>query len=172
MEAIFERKSIRKYTAQPVEQEKINLILKAGMSGPTAVNARPWSFIVITDKEMLVKAADANGRAAQCLKEATLGILVCGDLSRAFSKAPEYWVVDCSIATQNMVLEAQSLGLGSVWLGTWPQEEKMNHQKELFNLPENIVPHSLLAIGYPNDEASVAKEKLIFEEDRVHYNKW
>lgn len=172
LNTIMNRKSVRKYTDQPISRETIEEILKAGMSGPTAVNARPWSFIAVTDEETLSKMADANGRAAQCLKGAKLGILVCGDLERAFSRAPEYWVVDCSIAAQNMVLAAESLGLGSVWLGTWPQSDKIEHQKELFGLPEHIVPHSLLAFGYPDDEAAAKKEKLIWEEDRVHYEKW
>lgn len=170
IDTILNRKSIRKYTDQMIEQEKIDLILKAGMSGPTAVNARPWSFIVVTDKELILKMADANGRSAQCLKEAKLGILICGDTSRAFSRAPEYWIIDCSIATQNMILAAESLGLGSVWLGTWPQLDKIKHQTELFNLPEHIIPHSLIAFGYPADETAAKKEKLIWEENRVHFN--
>ena len=172
LKTIYERKSVRKYTDQAIEKEKMDMILKAGMSGPTAVNARPWSFIAVTDQEMLNKMADANGRAAQCLKGAKLGILICGDLERAFSRAPEYWVVDCSIAGQNMVLAAEELGLGSVWLGTWPQEDKMIRQKELFGLPESIVPHSLIAFGYPDDEVSAQKEKKLWEEDRIHYEKW
>ena len=169
---INNRKSVRKYTDQAIEKSTIDSILKAGMSGPTAVNARPWSFIAVTDSQMLSRMADANGRAAQCLKDAKLGILVCGDLERAFSRAPEYWVVDCSIAAQNMVLAAEELGLGSVWLGTWPQEEKMTNQRETFQLPESIVPHSLIAFGYPDDEVSVQKEKKLWEDDRVHYEKW
>ena len=172
LNTIYERKSVRKYTDQKIDAETIEKILKAGMSGPTAVNARPWCFIVLNEQELLEKAADANGRAAQCLKQAKLGILICGDLQRAFSRAPEYWVVDCAIAGQNMVLAAQSLGLGSVWLGTWPQMDKVERQKELFHLPETIVPHSLIAFGYPDDEVSANKEKKIWEEDRVHYNQW
>ena len=172
VDTILNRKSVRKYTNQVIEQEKIDLILKAAMSGPTAVNARPWSFLVVNEPELLEKMADANGRAAQCLKQAKLGILVCGDLSRAFSRAPEYWVVDCSIAAQNMILCAESIGLGSVWLGTWPQDDKIERQKALFNLPEHIIPHSLIAFGYPDDEAASKKEKTIWEEDRVHVNGW
>lgn len=169
---MINRKSVRKYTDQPIEQDKIELLLKAGMSGPTAVNARPWSFIVVKEQETLHKMADANGHAAQCLKGAKLGILICGDLNRAFSRAPEYWIVDCSIAAQNMILAAENLGLGSVWLGTWPQQDKIEHQRELFDLPEHIVPHSLLSFGYPDDEKANEKEKMIWEEDRVHYGKW
>ncbi len=172
LENILERKSVRKYTDQPIEKEKVELILQAGMSGPTAVNARPWSFIVVDDKEVLAKMADANGRAAGCLKDAALGILICGDLDRAFERAPEYWVIDGAIAGQNMILAARELGIGSVWLGTWPQEGKVANQKELFNLPDSIIPHSIIAFGYPDGDFPDGKSKLNWEEDRVHYNGW
>lgn len=172
IETIKNRKSVRKYTQEKISQEDIHTILEAAMSGPTACNVRPWSFIVVEDKETLCKMADGNGSVAQLLKEAPLGILVCGDLERAIPKAPDYWVIDASIATQNMVLAAEALGLGSCWIGTWPQEEKIQAQKELFNLPDTIIPHSILAIGVPNDEVSKNKTKKLYESDRVHFEKW
>ena len=168
--AIKTRISTRQYTDQPISDEALHTILEAGMSGPSAVNARPWSFIVVRDKEMLSKMADCNGRAAEPLRGAALGILICGDLERAFKPAPDYWVVDGSIAAQNMILAAHAMGIGSVWLGTWPQENKVQAQKELFGLPEHIVPHSIIAFGYPAQEST--KEKLLYEEDRVHFEKW
>ena len=167
---MLERISVRQYTDQPISDEDLHAILTAGMSGPSAVNARPWSFIVVRDKAMLNKMADGNGRAAEPLRGADVGILVCGDLERAFARAPEYWVVDGSIACQNMILAANALGIGSVWLGTWPQEEKIAAQKALFGLPEHIVPHSIIAFGYPAAEST--KEKLLYEEDRVHFEQW
>jgi len=167
---IFDRVSVRQFSDREITDAEVHTILKAGMSGPTAVNARPWSFIVVRDKEMLNKMADVNGRAAEPLRRAKLGILVCGDLERAFPKAPDYWVVDGSIAAQNMILAANALGIGSVWLGTWPQEEKIKGQAALFNLPETQIPHSLIAFGYPLEPST--KEKLLYEEDRVHFEKW
>lgn len=174
LDAIFSRKSIRNFTDKPVSPEDIKTILKAGMSGPTCVNARQWSFIVVENKETLAKMAQANGRPAQPLLGAALGILVCGDLSRAFEPAPDYWVVDGAIAAQNMTLAAHELGIGSVWLGTWPQMDRVQNQRELFALPQEIVPHSILAFGYP-DLSAPAREKAPkpeFEEDRVHFEKW
>lgn len=168
--AIKTRISTRQYSSQPITDEALHIILEAGMSGPTAVNARPWSFIVVRDPEMLNKMADCNGRAAEPLRSAKVGILVCGDLERAFKPAPDYWVVDGSIAAQNMILAAHAMGIGSVWLGTWPQQNKVDGQKALFNLPEHIVPHSIIAFGYPAQEST--KEKLLYEEDRVHFEKW
>lgn len=170
IQAIKERISVRQYSDRDISESELQTILEAGMSGPTAVNARPWSFIVVRDPEMLNKMADHNGRAAEPLRKAKLGILICGDLDRAFSRAPDYWIIDASIAAQNMILAAQAMGIGSVWLGTWPQEEKVKGQSELFHLPESIVPHSIVAFGYPAEPST--KEKLIFEADRVHYEKW
>lgn len=168
--AIKTRISTRQFSGQPITDEALHAILEAGMSGPSAVNARPWSFLVVRDPDMLHKMADANGRAAEPLRGANVGILICGDLERAFKPAPDYWVVDGSIAAQNMILAAHSLGIGSVWLGTWPQENKVQAQRELFKLPETIVPHSIIAFGYPAE--NVSKEKLLYEADRVHFENW
>lgn len=173
MEAIqnlLARISVRQYSDQPITDKALHTILEAGMSGPTAVNARPWSFIVVRDRDMLNRMADGNGRAAEPLRKAALGILICGDLERAFKAAPDYWVVDGSIAAQNMILAANALGIGSVWLGTWPQQNKIDAQKALFDLPEHIIPHSIIAFGYPKED--IHKEKLLYEADRVHFDKW
>lgn len=170
IENMLKRISVRQYSEQEITDEALHTILEAGMSGPTAVNARPWSFIVVRNPEMLCRMADGNGRAAEPLRGAKVGILLCGDLERAFPPAPDYWVVDGSIAVQNMILAANAMGIGSVWLGTWPQQNKIDAQKALFQLPEHIIPHSILALGYPKEESS--KEKQLYEEDRVHFEKW
>ncbi len=162
------RKSTRKFSDRAISAEDIHTILKAGMSGPSATNARPWSFIVVTDRDRLNAMAEANGHAADCLRGAAMGILVCGDLSRAYPTAPDYWIIDASIAAQNMILAANALGIGSVWLGTWPQDFKVKGQAELFNLPENIIPHSIIAFGYP-EEGDTFPERDLYEEDRVRF---
>lgn len=171
MEAILTRRSCRKFTEQPIETEKLHQLLEAAMSGPSCVNARDWSFVVVTDPEMLQKMADANGRPAEPLRKAAAGILVCGDLERAFSGAKDYWVIDGAIAAQNICLAAQELGLGAVWLGTWPQMDRVEAQRKLFALPEQIVPHSIIALGYPETDIT-APRKSRYEEDRVHFNRW
>ena len=167
---IMQRISVRQYSDREISQEALRTILEAGMAGPSCVNARDWSFIIVRDPEKLNKMADANGRPAEPLRGAKLGILVCGDMERAFKGAPDYWIVDGSIAAQNMILAANALGIGSVWLGTWPQPDRVKAQAELFGLPETQIPHSIIAFGYPKEEGR--KEKLIWEEDRVHYEKW
>ena len=168
LEAIMNRKSIRKYTDRPISQEDIMTILKAGMAGPSCVNARDWYFVVTQDSDKLNQMADANGRPAEPLRKAKLGILVCGDLNRAFPRAKDYWVIDASIACQNMILAAEELGIGSVWLGTWPQMERVEAQRKLFDLPEHLVPHSIIAFGWP-DENPDKSEKPEYEPEQVRF---
>lgn len=170
LEAILTRTSIRSFKQEAVSDEKIRTILKAGMSGPSCVNARDWSFVVVRDRERLNQMADANGEPAEPLRGAAFGVLVCGDLQRAFPLAKEYWVIDGSIAAQNMILAAKELGIGSVWLGTWPQMDRVRAQAELFELPKTQVPHSVIAFGYPNE--SPAPKAPEWESDRVHYETW
>lgn len=171
LETILSRHSVREFTQEHISEEALRAILAAGMSGPSCANTRDWSFLVVRDRETLQKMADANDRPAWPLRGADLGILVCGDLTRAFPRAQEYWVVDGAIAAQNMVLAAAALGIGSVWLGTWPQTERVERLRELFSLPDTAVPHSILALGYPDPEAHPSPRPA-YEADRVHFEKW
>jgi len=188
LENIMTRRSIRNYTDQDISDEDLTRILKAGMSGPTCANTRSWTFIVVRERKTLEKMAAANGRAADALKKAKVGILVCGDMERAFKPAPDYWIIDGAIAAQNMILAAHALGIGSIWLGTYPQMERVKGQIKLFNLPESAIPHSIIAFGYPDLQASqnlpmpppdapqpppgFPREKGAFEPKRIHYEKW
>ncbi len=171
LDVIYTRRSIRRFDDRPVEASRIHEILRAGMSGPCCVNAREWEFIVVTDHDKLCSMADANGSPAQLLKKAPAAIMVCANLDRAFRNAPEYWITDCAIAAQNICLAAHALGIGAVWLGTYPQMERVKKQAELFSLPENIVPHSIIALGYPkkNEKFPVRDQ---YEEDKAHFEKW
>ena len=165
MQNILTRRSVRKFADKPIEPDKLHTILEAAMSGPCAVNAREWAFIVVTDREKLAQMAEANGRVARMLNQAAAAILVCGDLDRAFPPAPDFWVIDAAIAAQNMTLAANDLGIGSVWLGPWPAA--------IFQLPETIVPHSILALGYPAEDIDMrAVRPSRYEENRVHVNQW
>lgn len=171
LDAILTRRSTRQFTDQPISQGTLHQILEAAMSGPCCVNARDWSFLVVTDREMLLKMAGANGRPADPLKKAAAGILICGDLDRAFPPAKDYWVIDGAIAAQNICLSAHELGIGTVWLGTWPQMDRVEHQRELFHLPESVIPHSLIALGYPAEDINGPRGSR-YEENRVHWEKW
>lgn len=175
LEAIMTRRSVRNFIQEPVSDAVVRQILEAGMTGPVCVNARDWSFLVTRDPEILGKMADANGRPADPLRRASLGVLVLGDLERAFQPAPDYWIIDGAIAAQNMILAAHALGVGSVWLGTYPQMERVEAQRELFHLPDTVIPHSVIAFGYPGEEKAddrPAMKKGYFEENRVHIDRW
>ncbi len=167
---ILQRRSIRKYTEKPIDAETMHTLLTCAMAGPTSVNSRDWAFVVVDDKALLRELSACNGTSALMLPSAAAAILVCGDLSRAFPVAPDYWVIDGAIATQNIILAANELGIGSVWLGTYPQMERVENVTKLLSLPENIVPHSIVSLGYPDEVKDT--EKRLYEEDRVHFNRW
>lgn len=171
-ETILSRRSVRSFLDKPVEKYLIEKILKAGMSGPSACNKRPWQFLVVEDKDTLAKMAKVCGAAGKPLLGAACAILICGDMEKTFRRAPEYWVVDGAIAGQNMILTAANFGIGSVWLGTWPQKEKIEGEAQLFNLPEGIVPHSVIAFGYAADKGDPAWTTVGYEKDKVHWEKW
>ncbi len=161
IETIMNRRSIREYSQKHISDEELDTILAAGMSGPTCVNANDWYFIVVRDKETMQKMADANGRPARkALSGADVAILVCGDLDRAFKGAPDYWIIDGAIAGQNMILAAASMGIGSVWLGTYPQMDRVKNQAKLFDLPDSVVPHSVIAFGYPKEGEEIGPRPL------------
>ncbi|MCD7761621.1 MAG: nitroreductase family protein [Lachnospiraceae bacterium] len=170
VEGILNRRSIRQFTDRHIADEELYTILRAAMTGPTCANTRDWSFLVVRDKEMLNKMADANGGPAEPLRHCDLGILILGDLERAFPYAKDYWVIDGAIAGQNMILAAEGLGIGSVWLGTWPQMDRVENQRTLFSLPDSVIPHSVIAFGYPAEEKNGAHPD--YEENRVHFEKW
>lgn len=170
LDSIFSRSSIRKFEDKPLPREVLETILKAGCSGPSCVNAQDWAFLVVEDRQTLNKMADANGRPADPLRQAAAGILICGDLNRAFPPAKDYWIIDGAIAGQNMVLAAQAQGVGSVWLGTWPQMERVEHQRSLFHLPEHITPHSILALGYPAETPKAHPKDA--PETFIHWEQW
>ncbi len=171
MDSLLTRRSTRSFQDRSIEPEKMHAILEAAMSGPCCVNAREWEFIVVTEREKLCAMADANGAPARPLKQAAAGILICGNRKKAFPPAPDYWIIDGAIAGQNICLAAHSLGIGSVWLGTWPQMERVEQQRALFALPEHIVPHSVIALGYPTEDITAPRESR-YDEKCVHWNGW
>lgn len=166
LNAIISRRSIRKYKSQAVESEKIEQLLKAAMYAPSARNTQSWQFIVISERAMLDEIRKVHPYAGM-LKEATLAILICGDKTLETNEG--YLNTNCSASTQNILLAAHDLGLGSVWLGVYPREERMNALSSLFKLPEHIIPISLVAIGYPAETKEIPDR---FLPERIHYNKW
>ena len=166
IDAILTRRSIRKYTNQPVSDEQTEILLKAAMYAPSAVNTQPWHFIVFRDKTTAEKITAFHPNA-HMIKNASLGILVCFDIKVQHDMG--YGELDCSAATQNILLAAHGLGLGAVWIGIFPRKNRIVSIKELFSLPENITPLALVAVGYP-DERKIAPSR--YRTDRVHFEKW
>jgi nitroreductase len=170
MNTIFKRTSIRKYTTEPVLAEQIEMLLKAGMAAPSAMDIRPWEFIVVQERENLNKIMKIHPYSAM-LKEAPLAIIVCADIEKSAYKGfaeKKYWIQDCSAATQNIMLQAVEMDLGSVWLGTYPKNIYKTIA-EIFNMPENIIPVTMIAIGHPDGEVQ-PKDK--FDKNKIHYEGW
>lgn len=166
IEGILTRRSIRKYSDKKVTKEQIHELLKAGMYAPSARNQQPWHFIIIDDRQLLSKMMNIHPYA-KMLGQAQWAILVCGDEKQELSKG--YWVVDCSAATQNILLAAHGSGLGAVWLGLHPREERKNDIRKLFDLPGHIQPLSLISVGYPDEEKEQPER---FKTERIHHNQW
>jgi nitroreductase len=167
IKAIITRRSVRHFTDEPVSEEQVNTLLRAAMQAPSAVNAQPWHFVVVNERPLL-KAITSIHPYAECVHQAPLAVLVCADL--ALEKSPGYWVQDCSAATQNLLLAARALGLGAVWLGIYPIQERIEGLRRLLHLPERVQPLSLAAVGHPLGEYPPPENR--FRPDRVHYNRW
>lgn len=147
MNSIFTRRSVRKFSDKPIEQEKIVKLLRAAMQAPSSMNSQPWEFIVISDKEKLTKLSTFSPYASS-LKWADIGIIVLGNPDRMI--LPEFWEQDLAAATQNILLEACELDLGAVWYGTAPQQDKMDFVQKMFET--NHKPFCVIGVGYPLKE--------------------
>ena len=166
IEAIMTRRSIRTYKDMQVSIETMEMLLKAGMQAPSARNEQPWYFTVIRERRTLDEVPSFHPYA-QMMKSAPAAILVCGDLQ--IEKSIDYVVEDCSAATQNVLLAAHGLGLGAVWLGIHPREERVAGIRNLLSIPESVLPVALIAVGYPDEDKSPADR---FLPQRVFYEKW
>ncbi len=167
MDIILKRRSIRKYQNKKITKTDIEEILKAAMYAPSAGNEQPWEFIVIDDRAILDIIPTVHPYA-QMLKEAPLAILVCFDLNKDHYYG-YYLQQDCAAATQNLLLAATVKGIGSVWLGVYPDEKRVEDIRKLFNLPENIKPFSLISLGFPNETKTMPER---FDINKIHYNNW
>lgn len=162
LQTIYSRRSIRQFTPEPVATELVEEVLKAGFYAPSGHNKQPWHFIVIDDKGRFEEIMAIHPYTIM-LKTAPLAILVCADTTLS----PTLWQDDCGAATQNMLLAAHSLGLGSVWCGIRNNAELMAQFKQLFDLPEGIQAYSLIALGHTDVSKPVPER---FNAERVHYN--
>jgi nitroreductase len=164
--AILDRRSIRKYQTKEIPEEIILTLLKAAMYAPSSRNTQAWHFIVIRERSSMDAIMKVH-YYSQMLEKAPLAILVCGD--KNLESKEGNLGVNCSAATQNILLAAHELGIGTVWLGIYPRKERMEPIGKLFDLPEHIIPISLVVLGYP-DEKIERPER--FSPDKIHYGKW
>lgn len=163
---IFSRRSIRKYQPVEIPKNEITIILKAAMQAPSAVNKQPWHFIVIKDRQKLSEITKIH-RNASFAAQVSHAILICGDEYLEHDKG--YTILDCSAATQNILLAANGLGIGACWVGIHPREQRKEAFRELFGLPDHIIPVSMVTLGYPAEEKEMTNR---YRSDRVHYNSW
>jgi nitroreductase len=166
LEALRTRRSIRKYTNEEIPEADIRKIITAAMSGPSAANSQPWHFIIVKNKSILNEIPKASPYA-QMAKDAAFAIVVCGDPTH--DKVPQFWQQDCSIAAQNILLAAHSLGYGAVWTGAYPLEDRYKNLQKLLGIPSSIIPLAVIPIGKPAEKKEGDKPYL---EDRVHIDKW
>ena len=166
VKAILTRRSIRKYTEEKIPMETIKGLIEAAISAPSAGNQQLWQFVVIDDKNIMNKVPDFHPQA-KLIQGADKAILISGDLNLEIAKG--YWVLDCGAATQNLLLAAHAKGLGACWLGIYPRDKRVIEIRKLLNIPESVVPFSLVALGYPAEEKGKVER---YNEERVHYNKW
>ncbi|TFG67318.1 MAG: nitroreductase family protein [Anaerolineales bacterium] len=164
LEAIFTRRSIRRYTDEPVSAEDLKIILEAGMNAPSANNQQPWHFIVVDDRSKLNKIMKVHPYS-QMLAQAPIAILVCGDTTISES----YWEQDCSAATENILLAARALNLGTVWMGVYPNTQRVSGIKTLFGLPEHVEPLNIIAVGHPAEDKGRVDR---YNATRIHNNNW
>ncbi len=166
MDAIFKRRSVRRYTALAVNDSQVRSILGAGMNAPSAGNEQPWHFILIRDKERLKKLSGSSPYASM-VGGASLAVVVCADLE--LEKHKGFWVQDCSAAVENILVEVSALGLGAVWLGVYPRQDRIEYIKAMFDLPASIMPFAIIPVGYPMEEAKAIDR---YRQDRVHLEHW
>jgi len=168
IKTIKNRKSVRHFTGDAVSKEDLKKILEAGMCAPTAVNKQPWSFIAVTDRKTLDELADKLP-SAKMLLQAGAAIIICAIPEKAYDKIKEFAVIDCSLAGENILLAAESLGLGALWTASYPDPARMITVREILGIPDDIIPLCVIPIGKPTGED---KPKEKFDEKNIHWDKW
>lgn len=163
LDIFYRRRSIRKFKkGATISDEQMDTILRAAMAAPSANNRQPWYFIVVDDRDKMVEITKHHPYS-NMLHTASACIIVVGDTST------DYWVQDCAAATENMLLAIANLGLGGVWLGIHPREKRETALREIFTIPEHMIPLCVVAIGVP-DEAKGKADR--FDPDRIRKNSW
>ena len=167
IKAIKDRRSVRKYKETPVAREKIEALLEAAMLAPSACNSRPWRFVVITNREVLDKLSEHH-KFAKMLRKAPVAIVICAlaDEQAQNAIAEGFWPQDCGAATQNILLQAQEMGLASCWCGVYPKEHLVPVVREILDLPEDEIPFNIIVIGEGDEEPAA---RGFYEAEKVRW---
>jgi nitroreductase len=165
---IQNRKSVRNFTGESVTQDKLDVLLKAAMAAPSAVNCQPWEFVVVTDRKTLDKLGDVLPHTKMIYK-AGAAIIVCGNPEKAHKHMVEYAVIDSALASENILLAAEALGLGAIWTAAYPYPDRMESVRSILNIPSKVIPLNVIPIGHPTGEEA-KKEK--FDPEKIHLEKW
>ena len=170
LDAIATRKSVRKFdTSRKLDDAIMEKLLRAGMAAPTAMNRQPWSFVVVSDPAVKNEIASRHPHAKMAADAAAL-IIVCGNKNNGIpDKGTEYGIQDCSAATENILLAAHALGLGAVWCGVHPIDERVDAVREILQIPATHQPLNVICIGYPAENPP-PKDKWV--PSKIHSNKW
>jgi len=171
LEAILTRRSIRKYTDQPVSHEEEEIILKAAMNAQNGSDRRGWAFVVVRDTNSINTLSDCVRPNGEPLRRTPMAIVVCGDMRLAIKNWEEFWVQDCSGAATNLLLAAHSIGLGAVWYGVYPQGHKVKAIQEHLRLPNYIVPLCVIGLGHPAEiKVDLSAER--YELNKIYHEIW
>jgi nitroreductase len=169
LSVIHSRKSVRHYTGELVNKKDLETLVKAGMAAPTAVDRRPWSFVIVTDPATLNKLAEGLPHS-KMIVQAKAAIVVCGVMARALQgEGREFWVQDCSAATENILLSAEAMGLGAVWTGMYPSMQRVDYVQRVLGIPRDVIPLNVIAVGHPTGED---RPKDKFDPKNIHWDKW
>lgn len=164
---ILQRKSVRAYTDRAVSHEQLDTLIRAAMAAPTGRDMRPWHFIVLEGRHQLSPLAKQLPYA-KMLAEAQAAVVVCGDMSVTDKEGnpSRNWTFDCSAATENLLLQAEAMGLGAVWTGVYPYDERLEAVKQALHLPDHLIPLNVIPIGYPKGDPQ-PKDK--YDPAKVEY---
>ena len=165
LEAIMTRRSIRKYSDKPVSDETVTKLLEAAMAAPSAHNRQPWHFIVIRDRVTMNKIPEYH-QYSKMLTQAAVCIVVCGDNT---VQETDFWIHDCSAATENILIATNALGLGAVWLGVHPSKQLIEDTRNLLGIPSHVTPLGIVSVGYPEEQKPPREN---YNPERVHRNRW
>jgi len=165
---LFARRSIRKFADAPVTDDQVQILLEAAMAAPSANNSRPWHFVVVRKRETREAIARSHPYAKMAV-QAPVVIVPCGEPGPSFPQRPGFWVQDVSAATENLLLAAVGLGLGAVWCGVYPNEDRVRDARSILHLPESIIPLCYVPVGVP---AETKEPRTQYDPSRVHYETW